>query len=67
MRNLIWLLLLALAPAQAANIDARLAKVDVCGRYEIIHINGVVTSPAGAQDNLDSACAPHTATRTTVI
>ena len=52
MRNLLWLLLLALAPVQAATMDARLAKVDVCGRYEVIHINGVVTTPNGAQSNL---------------
>lgn len=53
MRNLLWLLLLTLAPAQAATMDTRLAKVDICGRYEVIHINGVVTNSAGAQSNVN--------------
>jgi hypothetical protein len=52
MRNLFWLLLFTLAPAQAATMDARLAKADICGRYEVIHINGVVTTPNGANANL---------------
>jgi len=36
----------------AATVDPRLAKSDVCGRYEIVHINGVNTSIEDAQSNL---------------
>ncbi|MBA3353456.1 MAG: hypothetical protein H0U23_13750 [Blastocatellia bacterium] len=33
-------------------VDPQLAKLDVCGRYEIVHINGVDTSIEDAQRNL---------------
>jgi hypothetical protein len=35
----------------AANIDPRLAKFDVCGRYEVFHINGIQTTETDANDN----------------
>jgi len=36
----------------AETIDPRLAKVDVCGGYEIVHVNGINTSFEGAQSNV---------------
>lgn len=39
--------------ARAGTVDPRLVKNDVCGRYEIFHINGVDTNLAGAQANLE--------------
>lgn len=47
------LIALCLGPAVAANIDTRLAKFDVCGRYEIFHINSIQTIERDARDNLD--------------
>ncbi|MEW5881998.1 MAG: hypothetical protein AB1761_16325 [Pseudomonadota bacterium] len=45
------MLALGAGTALAANIDPRLAKFDVCGRYEIFHINGIQTSETDANDN----------------
>ena len=39
--------------ANAATIDPLLAKSDVCGRFEAYHINGVMTDPTEAADNLN--------------
>jgi hypothetical protein len=47
------LLALSAGTAAAANIDPRLAKFDVCGRFEIFHINGIQTTEADASRNLD--------------
>jgi len=41
----------------AATVDPQLAKLDVCGRYEIVHINGVNTSLLESQDNLRELAA----------
>jgi len=43
----------------AATVDPRLAKFDVCGRYEIVHINGVNTSLLESQDNLRELAASY--------
>jgi hypothetical protein len=45
------LIALSAGAALAANIDTRLAKFDVCGRYEIFHINGIQTTETEANDN----------------
>ena len=39
--------------ASAANIDPRLAKYDVCGRFEVFHINGIMTTRIQAGQNRD--------------
>lgn len=52
-KKLLLLLSLALPLwAGAETIDPRIAKADVCGRYELFHINGVDTDFEGATDNL---------------
>jgi hypothetical protein len=45
------LLALSAGTALPANIDPRLAKFDVCGRFEIFHINGIQTTETEANDN----------------
>ncbi|MDQ3444982.1 MAG: hypothetical protein M3496_02250, partial [Pseudomonadota bacterium] len=40
------------AQAAPTMIDPRAAKLDVCGRYEMWHINGIMTNPTDAQRNL---------------
>jgi len=46
--------------AFGANMDARLAKADeVCGGYEVFHINGVLTDLAKATDNLNELRAAY--------
>ena len=55
LKRLLMLLCLALpAWAQAETIDPRIAKWDICGRYELFHINGIDTSAVGAADNLEA-------------
>ncbi|HYN27874.1 MAG TPA: hypothetical protein VES94_06215, partial [Burkholderiales bacterium] len=49
---LVTLCLLAGA-ASAATIDPRNAKYDICGRFELWHINGIMTNSNGATLNLD--------------
>jgi hypothetical protein len=38
--------------ANAATIDPLLAKSDVCGRFEVFHINGIMTTRTEAEQNL---------------
>jgi hypothetical protein len=52
-RALFAALCFSMGVANAATLaDPRLAKADVCGRFEAYHINGVMTDPTGATDNL---------------
>ncbi len=47
-------LLLFASSAQAETLtNPNLAKNDVCGRFEIIHINGIMTDSIGAGENLN--------------
>lgn len=52
-RVLLVTLCLLTSAAQADTINPLLAKSDLCGRFELYHINGVMTTPTGAQDNLN--------------
>jgi len=51
MKKLLLFLLLSITSiwASAETIDPLLAKADVCGRYEVFHINGILTDIDGAQ------------------
>ncbi|MGZ5483748.1 MAG: hypothetical protein ACXWID_17415 [Pyrinomonadaceae bacterium] len=52
-RTILILLLFALiGVARAATIDPRVAKFDTCGRFELWHVNGIMTDPDGAAQNL---------------
>lgn len=58
LRALFAALCFSVGIANAATLaDPRLAKADVCGRFEAYHINGVMTDPAGAAANLDRISA----------
>ncbi|MEO8186444.1 MAG: hypothetical protein ABI580_03665 [Burkholderiaceae bacterium] len=52
-RALVVMLCFFVGAANAATIDPLLAKSDVCGRFEVYHINGVMTDPSEAADNLN--------------
>lgn len=43
---------LSMGAANAGNVNPLLRKDDVCGRFEVFHINGIMTSRPGAQENL---------------
>ena len=42
-----------MAAAVAGTVDPRVAKYDTCGRFELFHVNGIMTEEAGAISNLD--------------
>ena len=51
MKKLFFLLLFCLTPwAQAETIGPALIKDDVCGFYNVVHINGVGTLPMERQE-----------------
>ena len=53
MRYLMLMLCLLVANVtRAETIIPGLAKADPCGRFEVVHINGILTEPDGAQANL---------------
>lgn len=43
----------------AENIDPRLAKENICGPFEVVHVNGVDTTLAGARDNTNALAAAY--------
>jgi hypothetical protein len=52
--------LLGLLPDSfGATIDPKLAKADICGRYEVIHINGIDTTQIQALANRDAIAAAY--------
>lgn len=53
LRALFVALCFSVGAANAATLaDLRLAKSDVCGRFEVFHINGIMTDRPGAEQNL---------------
>lgn len=62
-RRLIAVVVVSVActAAVAENIDPRFAKEDICGRFEIFHINGIMTTQAEADANLRRIAAESTA------
>lgn len=50
---LLWLLSCLSLSTQAETIDPRIAKLNPCGQYVVVHINGINTDRDGARENLN--------------